>query len=139
MSRVAEGAAELTALFQSYCALTECALRACDSGDENALAGAIDGRDLVAKRLTPLMREMLAVRRAAPNERAKAEIERALLAVRTAAEEARQVNTALESRVGAARADIGTQLARLSHDDSARSAYAAATVPQGDSLLDLRR
>lgn len=139
MSRVAEGAAELTALFQSYCALTECALRACDAGDDSALAGALDGRDLVAKRLTPLVREMVAARRSAPNASAQADIARALLSVRTIAAEARHVNDALDARAHSARADIGAQLARLSHDDSARSAYAAATAPHGDSLLDFRR
>lgn len=139
MKRVAEGAAELTTLLQSYCALTECATRACDSGDLTALAGALDGRDHVQKRIAPLMREVMAARRAAPNERARADIDRLLMPSRAVSEEARRLGLALEERANAARADIGAQLARLSHDDSARSAYAAAAAPHGDSLLDLRR
>jgi hypothetical protein len=139
MRRVAEGTAELSGLLQSYCALSECALRACESGDEVALAGALDGRGLVTRRLTPLLREMLAARHAAQSDQARADIDRLLLPVRAGAQEARHIDAELETRAAGVRAEIGAQLARLSHDDSARSAYASAAVPHSDSRLDLRR
>ncbi|MEO7963192.1 MAG: hypothetical protein ABIT38_04695 [Gemmatimonadaceae bacterium] len=139
MSRADEGAAELSGLMQNFCALTECAIRACDSGDAAALAGALDGRDLITRRLTPLLREMLARRRATPNDNARAAFDRLLLPVRASAEEARHINSELEMRANVVRADLGAQLGRLSHDDSARSAYSAAVVPHSDSLLDIRR
>lgn len=136
--RVAEGAAELSSVMQRFSALSECALRACDTADDAALAGALDARDLVTRRLAPLLRELSAARVAAPDARTRAEIDALLAPVRAAAGEAARLNAALEARAREVRAEIGAQLGRLSHDDSALSAYAAAARP-GSGRLDLRR
>lgn len=137
--RVAEGAAELSSVMQRFSALSECALRACDSGDDAALAGALDARDLVTRRLAPLLRELSAARLSAPDAPTRAAIDALLAPVQGAAGEACRLNAALEARAREVRADIGAQLARLSHDDSARSAYAASAVHPGGGRLDLRR
>lgn len=137
--RVAEGAAELFSVMQRFSALSECALRACESGDEAALAGALDARDLVTRRLAPLLRELTAARRSAQDDHTRGEIDRLLAPVQFAAREAGQLNTVLEARAREARGEIGAQLARLSHDDSARSAYAAVGARPDGGRLDTRR
>ena len=137
--RVAEGAAELSSVMQRFSALSECALRACESGDEAALAGALDARDLVTRRLAPLLRELTAARRSAQDDHTRGEIDRLLAPVQSAAREAGQLNAVLEARAREARGEIGAQLARLSHDDSARSAYAAVGARPDGGHLDRRR
>jgi hypothetical protein len=116
------------------------ALRACDTGDDVALAAALDARDLLTRRFAPLLRDLNKARQGLGGDpRLEQDFLRLLAPAERAAREARSLNATLEARTHDAREAIGVQLGRLSHDDSARAAYVAAGAAADAPHLDLRR
>lgn len=131
--------AELEALFTRFTALSEAGLRACGSGDDAALAAALDARDLVSARAESLVQAVAAARRAAGSKGARDAFDLALRPAQVAAAAAAVANAELERQAHAARTILGEQLDRLRHDDAARSAYTAAAGRGEPARLDLTR
>ena len=134
-----KAAAELQDLLERFAALSECATRACDTGDSTALGAALDARDLVNGRAGSLARELAQQRRATTGKAAREAFDAVLAPVRAAAALAEGRNDELARQARNARTAIGEQLDRLRHDAAARSAY-AATAERGERpRLDLTR
>ena len=136
---VEEQAAELHSVIERFNALSECAIRAVSSGDEIALAATLDARDLLTKRAGVLSASLVAARRTAPNESARAGIDVHLRPVQHSAHTAARLNVDLTTRAQAARDDIRSQLERLTHDDAARAAYGSASFRGDDHGFDIKR
>lgn len=132
-------AAELQELFERFASLSTRAVAACDAGDEAALAGVLDARDVVASRASELTRAFALARRTAASRSALDTLDLALRPVRTAAASAERANDALLARARAVRTGLGEQLDRLRHDESARSAYTGAAHPGERTFLDVKR
>jgi hypothetical protein len=118
---------------QRFTVLSECAIRACDARDGDALAAAIDARELVTARL----RQLGSLHSAAAPRGESAAAREARAALAECARAAARANQDLVRRVGEARDDVARQLERLTHDETAVAGYARA-MPRA-SALDLRR
>lgn len=138
-ARVAEGAAELLQLMERFSALSECGIRACEAGDELALAAALDARDLLTPRFAVLARELAGARHMVQGHGVRERMDLLLAPVLRKADEARALNTSLAARAQVVRTAVGEQLGRLAHEETAHARYAAATGHDDGQRLDLTR
>lgn len=115
---------ELDDLLQRFLALTDVALRASGAGDGNALAGALDAREIATRRLLELGRGQ-----AAPSQLPAP--------TRHLVDAAVKANDALTARVAASRDAIRIELDRLTRDESALAGY-AGSAPRINTV-DVRR
>ncbi len=129
---------ELGELCERFAALSDCAARACESGDAAALGAALDARDLLVQRAAVLAQCVRDGRRTVSSKAGREALDAVLRPLRALAAEAERANADLAHRARAARTALGEQLDRLRHDDAARSAYATAAC--GEAIrLDVTR
>ena len=140
MTRAAASPASLTEqireALQRFTALSECACRACEARDGDALAAAIDARELVTARLRQLAASAPALT-APPSASDPRAVRDARQALGEFARAAARANQDLVRIVGESRDDVARQLERLSLDEGAIAGY--ARVMPRTSALDLRR
>ncbi len=132
-------AAELHSVIERFNALSEVAIRAVTSGDEIALAAALDARDLLTKRAASLTASLDASRRAATTSVRRDGINKLLRPAQRSADAAVGLNAELMALAQSARDAIREQLDRLTHDDAARAAYGSHAYRGDDHGFDIRR
>jgi uncharacterized protein (DUF58 family) len=121
------GALELRLVIDRFSALSECALRACDSGDGVALSAALDARDVLTTQVTALAAELASARRELHSPAARRDFDALVAPLQDAVREATRLNQRLAERASSVRADVARQLERLNHDGAAVTAY--STLP----------
>ncbi|HEX7241035.1 MAG TPA: hypothetical protein VF263_12255 [Longimicrobiaceae bacterium] len=123
----ASPAVEARGLFDRMRALAAAALEAVERGDEVTIRRALDERDRLAERITPLVREI---------GRAHARSSAEAASVLEAALALQEADAGLAARLAEARAGVARALDRMGHAESAAAAYAP---PAGAARLDLLR
>ena len=126
-------AEQLREALERFAILSECAVRACEAQDADALAAAIDARELVTARL----RNLVVAAGSARSAGAAAPAARILQALEATVRAATDANELLVQRVSQSRDELARQLERVNQDETGLAGYARAMPRSG--RVDLRR